>query len=320
MNLKEIEYIVKIAEERNLTRAAEKLFITPSALTQQLNHLEKDIGTPLFFRSRNGWTPTEAGEIYLKTAREMINMRNETYKQLQDIVTTRKGLLSVGFPPERGVPMFTSVYPDFHHQFPSVTVQVSEVSVRMQQAMIAKGELDIGFMSLCENHQTDDEYIFIAKEELLLAVPSAHPICKSLNPATDIGTDTAAIRPEIDLDSLSNEPFARMYKGSTIREFVDEIFRQESFQPTVLFETSRPRTILQMVASGMCCGMVPGYYADRPHPGVTFFSLSSHPSWNIMASCKKGSYLNQAAKYFIKLAREYWTNLSKSSGYSGKYV
>ena len=62
MNLKEIEYIVKIAEERNVTRAAEKLFITPSALNQQLLHLERDIGTPLFNRSRTGWTPTEAGE------------------------------------------------------------------------------------------------------------------------------------------------------------------------------------------------------------------------------------------------------------------
>lgn len=61
MNLKELEYIVAIATEGTLTRAADKLFITPSALTQQLVHLEKDIGMPLFIRSRNGWIPTEPG-------------------------------------------------------------------------------------------------------------------------------------------------------------------------------------------------------------------------------------------------------------------
>lgn len=90
MNLKEIEYIVKISEERNVTRAAEKLFITPSALNQQLLHLERDIGTPLFNRSRTGWTPTEAGEVYLETAREMLRMKREAYHRLQDIAAVKR--------------------------------------------------------------------------------------------------------------------------------------------------------------------------------------------------------------------------------------
>lgn len=53
MNLKEIEYIVTLAQEQKLTRAAEKLFITPSALTQQVTNLEKRLAFPLFYRSRN---------------------------------------------------------------------------------------------------------------------------------------------------------------------------------------------------------------------------------------------------------------------------
>ena len=52
MDLKQIEYILKIAEEQNITHAAEKLFITQSALNQQLLKLEKELGTPLFYRSR----------------------------------------------------------------------------------------------------------------------------------------------------------------------------------------------------------------------------------------------------------------------------
>ena len=65
MNLKEIEYIVTLAEERKLARAAQRLFITPSALTQQVSNLEHEIGLPLFERSRSGWSPTRAGQIYL---------------------------------------------------------------------------------------------------------------------------------------------------------------------------------------------------------------------------------------------------------------
>ena len=66
MDLKQIEYIVKIADENNITRAAEKLFITQSALNQQLLKLEKELGIQLFYRSRTDWHPTEAGLVYLE--------------------------------------------------------------------------------------------------------------------------------------------------------------------------------------------------------------------------------------------------------------
>ena len=61
MDVKQLEYMVKIAEEQNISRAAEKLFITQSALNQQLLKLERQLGTPLFFRSRSQFRPTPAG-------------------------------------------------------------------------------------------------------------------------------------------------------------------------------------------------------------------------------------------------------------------
>ena len=57
MNLKELEYVVAIADEKSLTKAAERLFITPSALTQQVLRLENELHAPLFIRSRSGWRP-----------------------------------------------------------------------------------------------------------------------------------------------------------------------------------------------------------------------------------------------------------------------
>ncbi len=300
MNLKEIEYVVKIAEEQNLTRAAEKLFITPSALTQQINRLEQEIGAPLFYRSRAGWIPTTAGEIYLKSAKEILRMKRETYKQLQDVITSRKGSLSIGFPPERGSAMFTRVYPAFHHRYPNITINVREVNVRIQQQMIANGELDIGFMTLCEDQETDDEYIHINNEELILAVPSIHPYCKEAVPSP------CSRYPEIDLTRFIYEPFALMHQSSTIHGFVNNIFRKMGFHPTVLFETARARTIIDMVDANLCCGLVPDFYANPGKPNVTFLSLPGHPTWNISASYKRGSYLNQAARYFIELASNYW--------------
>lgn len=91
MNLKELEYVVAIADEKSLTKAAERLFITPSALTQQVLRLENELHAPLFIRSRSGWQPTEAGEIYLEAARKILFIRQDAYNRLQDQIQ-RSGL------------------------------------------------------------------------------------------------------------------------------------------------------------------------------------------------------------------------------------
>ena len=74
MDLKQVEYIIKIAEENNITHAAEKLFITQSALNQQLLKLERELGTPLFHRSRTNWRLTAAGEVYVRNGKELMRI------------------------------------------------------------------------------------------------------------------------------------------------------------------------------------------------------------------------------------------------------
>ena len=77
MDLRQLEYIVAIDEYGKMTEAADKLFVTPSALNQQLLKLEKELGTPLFTRSRRRMVPTPAGLAYLEGARRMLNIRQE---------------------------------------------------------------------------------------------------------------------------------------------------------------------------------------------------------------------------------------------------
>lgn len=301
MNLKEIEYFVKIAEEKNVTRAAEKLFITPSALNQQLLNLERDLETPLFFRARGGWTLTEAGEIYLAAAREMLKLKSDTYHKLQDVIQAKKGTLSIGIPPERGSKMFTHVYPIFHAEYPHIVIKVVEKSVKKQQQLISKGELDLGFMTLRNIQKTEDEYIDICSEELVLILPKSHPLCEKAS----IGTGRY---PELDISLLKDEPFALMHRESTIFEHVELIFRQAGIIPNILFETSRANTIIDIVVAGMCCGIIPDHDSLLHRDEIAFFSLPDHPSWKIMASYKKGSYLSKPARRFIELAIEYWKN------------
>ena len=114
MDTRQMEYIIQISEERSITKAAEKLFITQSALNQQLQKLEKELGLPLFVRTRSDWHLTPAGEIYINTARQILNLKKDAYSQIQDLKESGNRRISLGLIPERGVNMFTAIYPEFH--------------------------------------------------------------------------------------------------------------------------------------------------------------------------------------------------------------
>ena len=75
MDTKQIEYIVMIADQKSITRAAEKLFITQSALSQQLQKLEEELDVSLFIRNKSDWIPTPEGEVYLENAREILRIK-----------------------------------------------------------------------------------------------------------------------------------------------------------------------------------------------------------------------------------------------------
>lgn len=118
MDVKQMTYILTIAQEGGISKAAAKLFITQSALDQQLLKLEHELGTRLFFRSRSSFALTEAGRVYVDYARRMLELKNEAYRIIHDIADRRRGTLSLAFAPERG-------HGDVHGRVPTVLSELS---------------------------------------------------------------------------------------------------------------------------------------------------------------------------------------------------
>lgn len=308
MNLKEAEAVIKIAEERNITKAADKLFLTPSALNQLLSRVETDIGMPLFIRSRSGCTITPAGEVYLKAAREVCRIRKAAYDEIHDMMDSQDGILNVGLPSEHGTEMFLSVYPTFHALYPNVLLYMHEAGTKRQQELLSLDALDIGFMNVLENQRTLDEYEPIVSEELLIIVPSSHP-------AASQGVYVpGSLFPELDLRLLNNEPFGLPTYNTTLRQWIDQEMTAAGCIPHVLFENSLGNTTLRMVAAGHCCGMASDYYYHPEVEGISYFALPSHPRWDFVACYKKGAYLSKPAQEFIRLTREFWVEQRRIKG------
>lgn len=76
MDTKIIEYILTIAKHKSIARAADELYLTQSALNQQLLKLEKELGAPLFIRTRNHWELTDVGRLYVENSRQILNIKS----------------------------------------------------------------------------------------------------------------------------------------------------------------------------------------------------------------------------------------------------
>ncbi|WP_223587976.1 LysR family transcriptional regulator [Neobacillus bataviensis] len=306
MDTKQLEYMIKIAEENNITKAAEKLFITQSALNQQLLKLENELGTQLFVRSRSNWHLTEAGKIYVENAKKIVRIKKDTYNQINDMIDLKKGKLTIGLTPERGTEMFATIYPIFYKKYPNIKIEPIEMAVKQQQYEISLGNLDLGFLTLQDSQKSNDEYIHLCSEEIILAVPSSHPLA-------DKGGKLGEKLPKTDLKHFEYDSFALMQKGSTLREIYDHLIMEEKLNPNILLETRSCHNLFKMVAEGICCSVFPLTYAEHS-PNVVYFSIIQNPGWEVYASYKKGSYLSNIAKDLIEIARDYW--LKKMEKYS----
>ncbi|MDQ0897710.1 MULTISPECIES: LysR family transcriptional regulator [unclassified Paenibacillus] len=306
MDLKQLDYMIKIAEENNITKAAEKLFITQSALNQQLLRLEKELGTQLFVRSRSNWHLTHAGKIYVENAKEIVRIKKETYNRINDMLEIKEGKLIVGLTPERGIKMFAAIYPILYKKYPNVKIEPIEMPVKKQQYEISQGNLDIGFLTLQNSQKTNDHYIHICSEKIILGVPNAHPLAH-------LGGKIGEQLPEISLKRFENDSFAIMQKGSTLREIYDHLINEENISPDILLETRSCQTLFKMVAEGICCSIFPITYA-KPSTNISYFSIKQNPEWEVAASYKKGSYLCNVAHDLIRISTDYWTKKMMNYG------
>lgn len=299
MDTRLIEHILKIAEEKSITKAAEKLFLTQSALNQQLLHLEQELGTPLFKRSKTNWGPTRAGEIYLEGAREMLRVKQNTYSQISDLTHGHTGTIRVGMTPVRGPEMFIHVYPAFHREYPNLVVVPYELNVFQMQKLVTAGELDLGFMTLFESQRDDNEYEDLYEEEILIAVPESWEL---------EGTEQieGEQRPRLPLQALKGCPIILLRKQTTMRPVLDKLFRARQLVPQILFDTANPATILEMVRAGISCGIVAESTTRGFQEGIRYYSFEKPLRWNVAVCYPKGAFLNQAEKLFIAQAKEYW--------------
>ena len=302
MDLKQIEYIVKIADTGSITKAAEQLFVTQSALNQQLLKLEHQLGIPLFYRRSHVLVPTDAGKVYLRYGRHMLQEKREAYNIINDLANNKKGHFTLTFSRERGLDMLVATYPYFHKEFPGIILEPQEMHVHQQIGQILKGYVDMGVVTIEMTDKIPNlVYDHIHYEPILLAIPRSSPLATNAAPPGTFLEDL----PYLDLKLCKNLPFVLIFKNSTMRSIIDNVFAKNNFHPSVLFESSSVRALLTMVQNNMACTLSSsGYYNGQED--IAFFRIPGDPTWEMCCVYKRDAYLSQAMIYYKDLIKKYY--------------
>jgi len=299
MDLKQQEYLIAIADCENITRAAQQLYLTPSALNQQLLKLEKELGLSLFERSHHRVTPTQAGKIYIEGCRQLLAIRQRTYVQLQDLKDNQVGSYQIGLSFEHGSNMFANVYPAFHREYPGIAIRCKQMIVVDMLEMLKSGELDIAFiLSGYPQLYQDVDYIDLSQENLLLGLPVSHPLVDPSEP-------TYPPAKALDLGQLRQDDFATALSASTMRsELIDPLFQRAGFQPNIVTESSFNSFLEQTVAMGLCNTIIPQSQIKN-RKDVAWYYLPEAPRFHFGVAYPKGYQVSHAIQRFIDLAQSY---------------
>ncbi len=174
MDTDSFKYVIAIAEEKSISAAARKLYITQPALTKHINKLEKRLGTELFERNSSPVAITTAGEIFLEYAKQYEAMEQEMMARIDSVVKFRSGNVRVAVT-SRGGWYVGKHMGAFGEKYPNINLELFSVDAAVCEEMIEKGRADIGIYTtpITSPHI---EYVPLEKDQLILVGNRNSPI------------------------------------------------------------------------------------------------------------------------------------------------
>jgi DNA-binding transcriptional LysR family regulator len=283
MKLAQVQYVLMVAQAGTFTEAAAKLYISQSSLSKQIIALEKELGLPLFDRSRRKVALTEAGEAFLRHARTL----NETYLAMMAELTAYKAtpavsILTIPVIAQYGIPSYLA---QFKQAYPHLDVTLEErEAVEILPVLDDRGaDLAIVRDSYLDAARYDS--LVIARDQLLVAVSRAHRL---------------ADRPSVSLKELADENLITVGKASLIQELMVDACRQAGFEPRIFYASYRAESILGLAASGSGVALMMKRIFDYSRRlDVVGVPLDETITSNVVLAWLKGKRLSRAAKTFV---------------------
>ena len=256
--MKQLQYLVALADTRHFGRAAERCHITQSTLSAGIRDLESVLGTAVAERSNRHVLITRVGAQIAERAKALLRDAEEVMEVASAGRSPMTGEMRLGVIPTIGPFLLPRVLPELRERFPELTVYLREEQTAPLLARLEDGELDAALIAL--PYETGDlDTRVILEDEFLFACNRDHAFA---------GTD------EVSLDALAGERLLLLEEGHCLRGHALDVCEMGDTIARAQFEASSLHTLVQMVAAGIGVTLVPRLAVDARIAEGTGISLS----------------------------------------------
>ncbi|MDO4648409.1 MAG: LysR family transcriptional regulator [Eubacteriales bacterium] len=248
MNFNQLEYFIQVAECLNFTRAAEKCFISQTAMTQQIRALEKQIGVPLFLRDKHHVELTPAGRVYLNEARQIVAHGRDALRLARLASDGVEGEVTIGFVSGYGQSDFTEPLGDFHRTYPKIKINLIRGNMSVLLETLSRGECDL-VMSIApfKREYPDLEHRYYKSYPVMAVLPGDHALVR---------------KKKITYQDLKQEKFLMMEPVDRPKDQMEEsllIYERGGYLPDVIGVEGDPETLFLMISLGLGVSIIPEY-------------------------------------------------------------
>jgi DNA-binding transcriptional LysR family regulator len=267
IELRQLRYFVAVAEENHFGRAALRLHMTQPPLSQTIQALEAELGTPLFDRTRRSVALTAAGAALLPEARRILQQAGALPDLARRAAAGESGTLTLSFVSTADYSLLPPLLREFRERFPQVRLALREATSDVQMEDLMQGRIDAGLLipPLDEKARAELDYMTVLSEPLVLAAPQG----------TKAGRGRGA-RSAASLKAMADLPliiFPRRI-APALHDAILGCFREAGLTPRIGQEAIQMQTIVGLVSAGMGIALVPQSVSNLQRPGVEYRPLA----------------------------------------------
>jgi LysR family transcriptional regulator, benzoate and cis,cis-muconate-responsive activator of ben and cat genes len=243
MELRHLRYFVAVAEERNFTRAAERLHIAQPPLSRQIQQLEETLGVQLLERNSRPLKLTETGKFFYSHAAQLLAQTSELESMTRRVGNIERSL-SIGFVGSTLYGMLPKIIRRFRDENPAVQLSLHEMSTMDQLRALKEGRIDVGFGRI-RNEDANIRRVILREEKLIVALPQGHALSQ--------------LKPVLALRDLLNETLI-IFPKAPRPSYADQVlaaFKDRALEPRRIYEVRELQIALGLVAAGEGISVVP---------------------------------------------------------------
>lgn len=299
MDIRALNYFLQVVKDRNITKAAETLFITQPALSKAIKNLENELGVRLLIKTSRGVEPTDCGIQLAESAAPLINAFNHITEQLHDLSELKKGQVSIGVGPTFGFAYMCDILSSFQELYPNIDVKIHIVSAKQIKAMLNNYELDLGIFNdpMHNNGNENYEYTPIYQDTMALVCNEDHPLSKQHC---------------VDFANLHNESFNLYTEEFALHTMILQHCHNAGFEPKINFLCNAIEILLDLTASGNGICILPRPYAVKImtcFPKNRIISFAPSIPWVSSLVRRKGAYQSYSSLALGSFIQHYFSSV-----------